>query len=75
MRFRNEYVRFENWDETDANSGGMVYREASDNADTAVPVENPEQAADDIAALGLGGDKFTSNDSFATNSGTEEEPF
>ena len=75
MRFRNEYVRFENWDETDGNSGEMAYREASDNVGTAVPVENPAQAADDIAALGLGGGSFTSNESFSTDSGTEEEPF
>ena len=53
----------------------MAYREASDNVGTAVPVENPAQAADDIAALGLGGGSFTSNESFSTDSGTEEEPF
>lgn len=52
MLFRKEYVRFENWDATDANeSSGYQVREASDNMATAVAAANPEQAAADAAAL------------------------
>lgn len=54
MRFRKEYVRFENWDQGDTGgSGDFAYREASDNADTAVPVSDPVKAAADAAAFGL----------------------
>lgn len=53
MLFRKEYVRFENWDATDVNdTSSYSMRGASDNVATAVPQENPEQAAADIAALG-----------------------
>lgn len=55
MLFRKEYVRFENWDATDANdTSAYQYRAAGDNT-TAVPENNPEQAAKDAEALGLGG--------------------
>ncbi len=56
MFFRHEYVRFENWDAA-ANAVDQAYGSvsASDNADTAVGVSNPTQAAADAEALGLGG--------------------
>lgn len=76
MLFRKEFVRFENWDAADANdTAGFAYRGASDNADTAVPAANPDQAAADAAALGLGGSQMTPNVGFATASGTDESPF
>ena len=56
MFFRHEYVRFENWDnssEAALQTYGSI--SASDNADTAVAQANPEQAAADAAALGIGG--------------------
>lgn len=53
MRFRKEYVRFENWDETDGNEKSTYeLRGSSDNAATIVPHDNPEQAAADAEALG-----------------------
>lgn len=75
MRFRNEYVRFENWDGAESPNGDMAYREASDNAETAVQVANPQQAAADMEALGMAGGGMTSGEKFASASGTEEEPF
>ena len=55
MFFRHEYVRFENWDNSaDAQNQAYGSISASDNADTAVAVANPEQAAADAEALGLG---------------------
>lgn len=55
MFFRNEYVRFENWDES-ASGANPSYGSvaAADNSDTEVPVQNPEQAAADVSALGMG---------------------
>ena len=56
MFFRHEYVRFENRDnssEAALQTYGSI--SASDNADTAVAQANPEQAAADAAALGIGG--------------------
>lgn len=75
MLFRREFVRFENWDAEDANAGNVAYREASDNVATAVPVANPEQAAGDIEALGLGNPQFSRDDSFAGDSGVDDNPF
>lgn len=55
MFFRHEYVRFENWDNSaDAQNQAYGSISASDNADTAVAEANPEQAAADAEALGLG---------------------
>lgn len=55
MFFRKEYVRFENWDETTQNQYGSVSAIDNEaNAATAVAPANPEQAAADTAALGLG---------------------
>lgn len=55
MMFRKEYVRFENWDVSDANDPtGYAIRGAADNGATEVPQDNPGQAAKDIEALGLG---------------------
>lgn len=50
MRFRKEYVRFENWN--DGFDGDL--RPSSDNLETEVPVQNSVQAAADMAALGIG---------------------
>lgn len=64
MFFRHEYVRFENWDAS-ANATEQAYGSvsASDNADTAVDVANPSQAAADAAALGIGaGNNFIDDD-------------
>ncbi len=72
MLFRKEYVRFENWDATDANdTSAFQYRAAGDN-NTAVPEANPEQAAKDAEALGLGGGMHP-NTAFAA--AQSEEPF
>ena len=57
MFFRKEYVRFENWDATNNGSSNTQYgdlRASSDNSETVVPEANPQQAAADAAALGIG---------------------
>ena len=63
MFFRHEFVRFENWDAS-ANATEQAYGSvsASDNADTAVGIANPSQAAADAAALGIGPDNNYIND-------------
>lgn len=74
MRFRNELVRFENWD-VDANaSTGYVLRGASDNDTTVSPAEAAKAAAD-ASALGLPGASTpnTGNASFLSQS--DDTPF
>ncbi len=50
--FRKEFVRFENWDASMDVAPAFGSVSASDNAETAVPQENPHRAAADLAALG-----------------------
>ncbi len=73
LRFRNELVRFENWE---PNSGDATYgmRAASDNNETEVPQANPENAAKDAEALGLGSPSSTPNESFLSH-GADDTPF
>ena len=63
MFFRHEFVRFENWD-VNVNAGALAYGSvaASDNADTAVGIANPTQAAADTAALGIDADNSFMDD-------------
>jgi len=75
MRFRKEYVRFENWDQNDFGStGDFAYREASDNVDTAVPVSDPAKAAADAAAFGLNTSGAPQSDDFAS-ADDSDQPF
>lgn len=53
MFFRKEYVRFENWDDNSQSNPAYGSVAAADNVDTEVPPANPEQAAGDVAALGM----------------------
>ncbi|MDE6468438.1 MAG: hypothetical protein K2L28_06010, partial [Muribaculaceae bacterium] len=74
MRFRNELVRFENWDVDATASTGYVLRGASDNDSTASPAEAAKAAAD-ASALGLPGASApnTGNASFLSQS--DDTPF
>lgn len=62
LRFRKQYVRFENWSAEDGSDNEL--REASDNMDTIVPPPDPEKAAADIDAL-LGSRTMAPNTAFA----------
>lgn len=62
LRFRKQYVRFENWSAEDGSDNEL--REASDNMDTVVPPPDPEKAAADIDAL-LGSRTMAPNTAFA----------
>ncbi len=76
LRFRNEYVRFENWDPANDEGAAFGMRAASDNADTAVPVDAAAAAAD-AAALGLPGTAGGPgpNPDFLNESGKSDSPF
>lgn len=51
LRFRKEFVRFENWTEGDQTYGTMGASDNPEAAATAVPEQNARQAADDVEAL------------------------
>ncbi len=74
LRFRNEYVRFENW-EPNTDETAFGFRAASDNADTAVAVPDAKAAAADAAALGLASTASGPNTSFLSPAGADEAPF
>jgi len=74
LRFRNEYVRFENW-EPNTDETAFGFRAASDNADTAVAIPDAKAAAADAAALGLASTASGPNTSFLSPAGADEAPF
>lgn len=72
LRFRNEYVRFENWT---SDSSGYELRAASDNSATAVAPVNSAQAAADAQAFVNPG-KPAPNVDFLNNPGAADDyPF
>ena len=77
LRFRNEYVRFENWEPAGEEGVAFGMRAASDNADTAVPVADASAAAADAAALGLPGTGAMPgpNPDFLNEGGKSDSPF
>ena len=77
LRFRNEYVRFENWEPAGEEGAAFGMRAASDNADTAVPVADASAAAADAAALGLPstGGVPGPNPDFLNEGGQSDSPF
>jgi len=75
MLFRKEFVRFENWDATDANdtaSSGFVMRASADNGEGGDASPDAAKAAEAAEALGLGGG-FSPNRNFTT--ANDENPF
>ncbi len=73
LRFRKQFVRFENWT---AENETSELRAAADNAETAVPVENSAYAAADANALAPGNADTGPNLSFLTNAkGDDSVPF
>lgn len=77
LRFRNEYVRFENWEPAPDEPGAFGMRAAADNTDTAVPVPDAAAAAADAAALGLSGTGGMPgpNPDFLNEGGNSDRPF
>ncbi len=70
MRFRHEYVRFENWDDSQTSASDFNMRPSSDNGAGAIP---PDPAK--IADLEAFNPANNPNDDFLNQAGTGSVPF
>ncbi len=65
LRFRKEFVRFEDWTDDGGQYGTMEASDNADNAATAVPQQDHSRAAADVEALlGIGGNRGNDNADF-----------